>query len=61
MLEVSQLNEQAIGFYERTGYSVLSSFEAGEAGGGAEHIVRAGMGGWEVRQTGKHVMQKALV
>eukprot|EP00908_Phaeocystis_cordata_P015149 Transcript_26262.p1 GENE.Transcript_26262~~Transcript_26262.p1 ORF type:complete len:330 (-),score=91.91 Transcript_26262:54-965(-) len=59
MLEVSDLNTDAIGFYERGGYAILSSFAEGEAGGGGEVVVRKGLQ-WEVEPTGKHVMRKVL-
>ena len=59
MLEVSDRNEAAIGFYERGGYSTLSTFAEGEAGGGGEVVVRRGVQ-WVVEPTGKHVMRKQL-
>ena len=59
MLEVSECNESGIQFYERIGYGILSSFAAGEAGGGGEVVTREGVR-WEVQQTGKHVMRKQL-
>ena len=59
MLEVSEKNEVALGFHERNGYSILSTWCKGEAGGGGEVVVRRGVL-WEVEQTGKHVMRKQL-
>jgi ribosomal protein S18 acetylase RimI-like enzyme len=59
MLEVSQLNSGAIAFYERLGYSTVSSFAQGEAGGGGEIITRKGVR-WEVEPTGKHILRRAL-
>ena len=59
MLEVSEKNEAAISFHERGGYSIISTFPEGEAGGGGEVVVRRGVR-WEVEQTGKHVMRKQL-
>ena len=59
MLEVSDRNEAAIGFYERGGYSTLSTFAEGEAGGGGEVVVRRGVQ-WVVEPTGKRVMRKQL-
>ena len=59
MLEVSQLNEDALKFYDRMGYSILSSFNVGEAGGGAVQVMRQGIR-WELQQTGKHVLRKSL-
>ena len=60
LLEVSDLNEAAIALYQRLGYTILSSFGPGEGGGGAEHVLREGARGFEVQETGKHVMRKEL-
>ncbi len=59
MCEVSERNEAALGFHERGGYSILSTFAEGEAGGGGDVVVRRGVQ-WVVEQTGKHVMRKQL-
>ena len=58
-MQVSQQNEGAIGFYKRGGYSVVSAFEQGEAGGGCEEVLNRGLW-WEVKPTGKFVMRKKL-
>mmetsp|Transcript_18076 Transcript_18076/g.46212 ORF Transcript_18076/g.46212 Transcript_18076/m.46212 type:complete len:248 (-) Transcript_18076:72-815(-) len=59
MLEVSQTNLDAIGFYERGGYKVVSSFAAGEAGGGGEDVTRK-LFWWEIRPAAKLLMRKQL-
>ena len=59
MLEVSDLNEPAIRFYETMGYGILSSFAAGDAGGGGEVVRKEGFA-WRIEPTGKHVMAKSL-
>jgi len=59
MLEVSQSNSNAIRFYERGGYKVLSSFDAGEAGGGGEDVSR-NLFWWDIRPAPKYVMRKQL-
>ena len=56
---MSQQNEGAICFYKCAGYSVVSEFEKGEAGGGAEEVTRRGLW-WEIKPTGKFVMRKTL-
>lgn len=57
--QVSQSNSNAIRFYERGGYKVLSSFDAGEAGGGGEDVSR-NLFWWDIRPAPKYVMRKQL-
>lgn len=59
MLEVAQTNDGALSFYKQKGYTVLSTFDSGEAGGGAIDLRRAAWW-WDIRDVGKFVMRKKL-